>query len=182
MAGSKLFEMNRRAVLAVLTGLASGSARALYDPKPDEGLSAVQGEWVGALTYRDYGAPDRLVTLPARLYVALGAPNELVMHYVFDDGPSKAVFSYERMGFDFAGGQVTWTSGISKPSVSVYGITSDTAVGLGRRLSFERRQNTEIERYGMALSARALALTLEEVHADGQVVFRNKYEFLRAGA
>jgi len=174
--------VKRRAILVALASLSSGAARALYDPRPEEALSAVQGEWVGALRYRDYSAPDRLVTLPTRLFVALAAPNELVMHYVFDDGPSKAVFSYERMVFDFAARQVTWTSGISKLSLSVYDIASDTAVGPGRRLSFERKQNTVVERYGMALSARALALTLEEVHADGQAVFRNKYEFLRAGA
>ena len=173
--------MKHRITLALLTVLCAGSVFALYDPKPDEALSAVQGAWKGSLTYRDYGKPDRLVTLPTRLFVALSAPNELVFHYVFDDGPSKTVFSYEKMNFDFANNQLSWTSGSSEKSLSIFHITSNTSEGGARRLTFEGRSGATTDRYTLVLSPRELGLAKDEVSATGAPLFRNKYEFSRSG-
>ena len=69
--------MKRRTLLAGLACLLSAPAFALYAPKPDAALAAVQGEWRGTLVYRDYSEPDRMVTLPTQRFVALGAPGTL---------------------------------------------------------------------------------------------------------
>ena len=88
-------------------------AFALYDAKPEPTFAAIQGEWRGTLAYRDYNqtsqkaasasanAPEKMVTPNTTLFLALAAPNALTLHYVFDDGPGKTVYSYERMNFDF---------------------------------------------------------------------------------
>ena len=167
--------------LGVLSFLCAFTTLALYDPKPDGALSAVQGEWKGSLTYRDYSEPHSLVTLPTRLFVALSAPNELVFSYVFDDGPAKTVFSYEQMNFDFTNHVVTWTSGTDKKSVSVCRITTNGAAGDTRKLVFERKDGNQTNRFTMELSPRALKLDKNEVSPDGAIVFRDKFEFLRPG-
>jgi hypothetical protein len=174
--------MKRRTAIAILATMCAGSVFALYDPKPDEVLSAVQGEWKGSLTYRDYGKADRLVTLPTRLFVALSAPNELVFHYAFDDGPSKTVFSYERMNFDFNNNQLSWSSGTAEKSLSTFQITSNISEGGTRRLTFEGRNGEKTDRYTMVLSPRELRLAKDEVGVNGTPLFRNKYDFSRSGA
>lgn len=174
--------MKRRTMLAVLACLAAAPAFALYDPKPDEVLAAVQGEWRGSLVYRDYSEPDRMVTLPTQLLVALSAPNELVLHYVFDDGPSKTVYSYERMGFNFKAREVTWSSGKdAKESMAV--ITADSTSNETRVLVFERKgEEGGTKRFTMELSARSLKLAEDEVAPSGVASFRNRYVFVRPGA
>ncbi|MDY7539102.1 hypothetical protein QN372_09460 [Undibacterium sp. RTI2.1] len=171
--------MKRRTTLALLVCLFAAPAFALYDPKPDAALSAVQGEWKGALTYRDYSKPDRLVTLPTRLFIALGAPNELVLHYVFDDGPSKTVFSYERMNFDLLKNEIAWASGSAEKAVSIGRITSNSVDSNGRQILFERKDGDKLDRYRLELSAGAFKLFKDEVSADGTTTFRNKFEFVR---
>jgi hypothetical protein len=173
--------MNRRTAIAVVSALASRPALALYDPKPAEGLASVQGAWKGTLTYRDYSKPDRLVTLPTRLFVALGSPSALVLHYVFNDGPGKTVFSYETMGFNFDARQITWESGSTQRSKSVLEITSNDVEGDVQSLTFEKVAEGEIERYRMELSVGALLLAKDEVKQGGAARFRNKFEFNRVG-
>ena len=170
--------MQRRAILFGLASSVAAPAFALYDPRPEDALSGVQGEWRGSLTYRDYREPKRMVTLPTRLFVALSAPSELVLHYVFDDGPSKTVFSYERMNFDFAGREVTWFSG---QKASVCTLTADSTSDRVRALVFERNDGGETKRFTMTLSARALTLSEDEVSSAGIASFQNKYEFSRVG-
>jgi hypothetical protein len=171
--------MRRRAVLFGLAFSAATPAFALYDPKPDDWLSAVQGAWRGSLTYRDYSEPKRMVTLPTRAFVALAAPASLVLHYVFDDGPSKTVFSYEKMRFDFPGHQVTWVTGQDARS-SVCIITSDSISDSARSLLFERNEGGVTKRFTMVLSDRAWTLSEDEVTPAGLVSFRNRYEFARS--
>jgi hypothetical protein len=173
--------MKRSTTFAALLFLGAFTTLALYDPKPDAALAAVQGEWKGALTYRDYSEPHGLVTLPTRLFVALSAPNELVLNYVFDDGPSKTVFSYEKMNFDFINNLVTWTSGADKKSVSVYNITTNSAAADTRKLTFERKEGDKIDRLTLELSPHELKLSKNEVNTAGEVTFRDKYDFLRPG-
>ena len=152
------------------------------DSKPDDTLSVVQGEWRGTLTYRDYGKPDKLVKLPTKLYAALSSPNELVLHYVYDDGPGKTVYSYERMKFDFAKGELTWISGLSKKSESVSRIIANVQVGDLRRLVFERDSEKGKDQFTTELGGKDFSLKKEEIDAKGSVLFRNKYEFRRPGA
>jgi hypothetical protein len=171
--------MNRRSWLGLMGLLLCDPAIALYDPKPEPGLAAVQGEWIGTLTYRDYAKPDRSVTLKVRVFVALSAPSELVLHYVFDDGPSKTVFSYERMRFDFIGNSVTWGSGgDGKPALKCTITTNVSGAGI-QRLEFERKRGAETDLYKMVLSPRTLSLSKDEARPDGTVLFRNRYELAR---
>ncbi|RZL36886.1 MAG: hypothetical protein EOP35_10025 [Rubrivivax sp.] len=170
--------MQRRLLLTGLVSLGARPAFALYDPKPDGALAAVQGEWRGALTYRDYSEPKRMVTLPTRLLIALSAPDELVLHYAFSDGPAKTVYSYERMRFDVAGREVTWASG-QDAKAAVYRITADDTTGEVRSLLFERRDGSQVNRFTMRLSALALTLAKDEIDDAGVASFRNKFEFSR---
>jgi hypothetical protein len=143
------------------------TAFALYDPKPDAVLLAVSGEWKGALTYRDYSEPHHLVTLPTRLFVALSAPDELTLNYVFDDGPAKTVYSYDQMKFDFTNNVVTWTSGTTKKSASVYDITTNTMNGNVRNLAFDRKDGDKTDQFTMQLSGQYLMLAKNEVDTNG---------------
>jgi hypothetical protein len=170
--------MRRRALLSGMAALVAGPAFALYDAKPEQSLAAVQGEWHGSLTYKDYGNPRQVVTLPTRLYVALGAPVELVLHYVFDDGPSKTVHSYERMTFDFPGGKVRWVTG-EVAKVADCAIVSDVTSDPGRTLVFERSDEGRVKRFTMVLASGSLQLGEEEVGPDGGASFRNRYAFAR---
>jgi hypothetical protein len=173
--------MNRRTVLVALIGLVAIPAQALYDPKPDEGLASVQGEWSGSLTYRDYGKPDRMVTLQTRLFVALSAPSELVFHYVFADGPGKTVYSYEKMRFDFGARRVAWESGIAERSQTAFAIVSNATEGGIQTIVFERKNDQGVDRYRMVLAMRGLTIAKDEIQPDGTVLFRNKLEFKRGG-
>jgi hypothetical protein len=171
--------MTRRVLLLLVAALFAVNAAALYDAKPEQSLADLQGEWKGALVYRDYQEPHGLVTLPTRLFVALGAPNALVLHYVFDDGPGKTVYSYERMTFDFAAHEVTWLSGSAKPLTDLYRITADTTDGGVRTLVFEGKDGDKLVRFTLQLAARAMSLGKEELDAQGAPVFRDKYTFAR---
>jgi len=171
--------MNRRSLLSFASLLLCKPALALYDPKPESELSTVQGEWTGTLTYRDYSNPDRNVMLKVRVFIALSAPAELVLHYVFDDGPSKTVFSYERMTFDFVGKSITWVSGADGKSVNLSTIVSNVSTATGQQLTFEQKRGSETDRYKMELSSKQFSLSKEEVGPDGTAAFRNKYELTR---
>jgi hypothetical protein len=179
--------MNRRyfvatAAISTTLMLVSNFVFALYDPKPDDALAAVQGEWKGSLTYRDYSKPDRLVTLPTKLFIALASPNELVLQYVFDDGPGKIVYSYERMKIDAEKNQLIWTTGSGDKPAAVYRIASNTAERGVRLINFDRKDDKDgktVQRYSMELGAGAFKLEKSEVDAAGAAVFRNKYEFTR---
>ena len=175
--------MNRRifSIIIIIAGLCALPTWALNDPPPEAALATVQGEWQGSLTYLDYSHTNRLVTLPARLFVALSAPNELVLHYVFTDGPTKTVFSYERMEFNFPKRELTWAAGLSDKSKHVYRITASREDGATRKLVFERKEGKTIDRFEMELDPRAFRLKKDEVDAAGAVTPRNKFEFTRPG-
>lgn len=174
--------MLRLNIVLLTLALFSGAANALYDPKPEEALYASQGEWRGALTYKDYSQPDKSVTLPTTLFVALSGPNELVLNFVFNDGPGKTVYSYEKMSFDFKAKQVSWISGIAERSEILAKITSDDRDGQIRRIVFEKESNGEKERFTLELDAQHFTLQKEEIPAVGNTVLRNRFAFKRASA
>lgn len=171
--------MRKQALIAALLCLGSGSAAALYDPAPEPSLAAVQGEWTGTLTYRDYSQPDRMVTLPTRLFIALGSPRELVMHFVYDDGPSKTVYSYERMHFDFSASELTWSSLGEQDSTKCRIGERAQEKPVGVRITCEHADNGKIERYKLVLTAERLAISKEEVEPSGTSLLRNEYSFRR---
>jgi len=177
----RYFIATTASVLATLA-LVSNFAFALYDPKPDDAFAAAQGEWKGSLTYRDYSKADRMVTLPTKLFVALASPNELVMQYIFDDGPNKTVYSYERMKIDLEKNQLTWATGSGEKPASLYRVTANVLASGGRKISFERNDDKDgkaVQRYSIELGASAFKLEKSEVDAAGVATFRNKYEFSR---
>lgn len=168
-----------RAMLLVMGLMASSHALALYDPKPSELISPAVGTWIGTLTYRDYKNPDKMVTLPARMVVTLASPNELALYYVFDDGPGKTVYSYERMTFEFDPNKLQWISGTAKPTKSEYRITSAKRDDGKTNIAFERSVEARIDRFAFDLTERGWSLTKTEVQASGAESIRSKYEFKR---
>jgi len=157
-------------------------ASALYDPKPIPFLEAATGTWAGTLTYRDYQKPDRTVSLKTVMTATLVAPDELALYYVFDDGPGKTVYSYERMTFDLAAHRVLWSSGISKPSRMEYVITAHSAKEGRHALAFETTQDAETQTYALEFSAKDWLLTKHESSEGQEKVLRSKYELMkRAG-
>lgn len=171
--------MKRRDVLISALCLVALPAASRTTSPPHGPLAAVQGAWRGKLTYRDYSRPDRMVTLPTQLFVALSAPSELTLHYVFDDGPGKTVYSYERMAFDFANDLLAWSSGHANVKTSRNRITSTQVLEGGLAIAFEREDGGIVSRYAMNLHPRNLSLAQEEGTPAAGFQFRNKYEFTR---
>ncbi len=174
--------MQRRTALVAVATAFCTPAFALYDAAPNPVLVLMPGAWTGTLTYRDWSRPDRLVTLPCKLSVAFSAPDELALFYVFDDGPGKVVYSYERMRFDFTDKRVTSVSGIAKPTTSQYEITSATSGREGNQVLYERAVEGRTDKYTLSSSATALSLSKVEHAASGVQTLRNKYEFRRGNA
>lgn len=164
----------------VLLGAAAAlPALAAYDPPPDAGLAAVLGEWNGSLSYRDYARPDRIEALPTRLFVSLLGPDELALHFVYDDGPGKTVYGYERMRFDFAGQTLVWTLGAMERSTLVGRIVASASEGTARRYVVEAGKDAALSRYTFEFSPRALTMKKDEVDATGKASNRNSYVFKR---
>lgn len=171
--------MNRRQVLGTACWLLPLSAMAQSRVAPQPDLAAVQGHWRGTLTYRDYTRPDRLVTLPTQLYAALAAPDALTLHYVYDDGPSKTVYGYEQMAFDWSNAVLNWRSGFPEPMTRPHRITSSQAQDGGRQIRFEREDGDGLSRFVMSLHPTAFSLAKEDGPAPDALQFRNRYEFTR---
>jgi hypothetical protein len=169
----------RIAFLLVLL-LATFSAKALYDPAPIHALRNVQGEWKGSLTYVDYGAPHKEVTLPTRLYVALGAPDEITLCYIHDDGPGKTVYSYERLRFDIDGKTVTWKSNAEGQPDSRQGkIISIKEQAASTVLLVEFSEGDMLARYRFEFSDTTLSMEKEELRSGKPPMRRNRYQFTR---
>lgn len=170
--------MRARLLLPLVALLASVSSHALYDPAPDASLAAVEGEWSGTLTYRDYSPPHGLVTLPTRLFVALRSDDELVLHYVYDDGPAKTVHSYEALRFEWAARQVTSSSGRGGDA-SVGRIVQDVREPGGRRIVVETTDAEGRQRHTFEFAQGRLVMAKDEIDAQGVATRRNAYEFRR---
>lgn len=171
--------MRKRSVLLSLGALCAKPSLALYDPKPSALLVPALGSWRGTLVYADYQNPDKTVTLQARLVVTLSAPEELSLYYVFDDGPGKTVYSYERMAFDTSRNELAWTSGVTKPSTGTYQITFAAATDNGSRVEFDRAVESGLDKYTFEVNAGSWRLAKRELRAGKQELQRSKYEFTR---
>lgn len=171
--------MNRRDAFAMLAAAAALPVHAASDPKPEPALAAVLGEWRGTLTYRDYSAADRMVTLPTRLFVSAVAPDEVALHFVYDDGPGKTVYGYERLRFEFASQTLLWISGtVEKTALVGRIVSSDSAGGLNRYV-VDTTKDRALSRYTFEFGATALTMKKDEVDASGKAVMRNRYAFTR---
>lgn len=174
---------SRRTLIAALAVLAALPAHALYDPKPAGPLALLQGEWRGELTYDDCSNPGKLVTLPTRVFVALASPAAVTLNYEFDDGPTRTVYSYEQMTFDFPGNGVAWVAGVEKREASTYRIVSSVVDGTRWRIVFESvADGAEKAVYTLETSDEAPSLKKKEVDRAGAKTFRNEYKLRRVGA
>jgi hypothetical protein len=171
--------MHKRTFLFSLAALATQPALALYDPKPNSLLESAAGSWKGTLTYRDYQNPDKMVVLPTRLVVSMTGPDELALYYVFDDGPGKIVYSYERMLFNVLKGELVWASGIAKPTSNTYRLIAATIVERTSKFAFEKASDSGLDRYILEISHRAWTLTKVEVKSSGVETLRSKYELIK---
>lgn len=174
--------MRRRTLLqGSLLGCAA-PALAFHDPTPLRDVAPLQGEWRGTLTYDDYSRPGRLVTLPTTLFAAFASPTELVLHFVYDDGPGKTVYAYERMTFQMDKGVVVMANQGPRAGERTYSIVANRQdEGGPRRIVLERTVDAKADRLTLDLGASALTLRKEEIDAAGTVAFRNEYK-LRRGA
>jgi hypothetical protein len=170
----------RNLLLCVIFTLLTAPAFALYDPNPLPEISGLQGHWQGTLTYNDYSSPGKLVTLKTTLYSALLAPNEIIWHLVFDDGPNKTVYSYERLRFDLNAKQLTWISGANKPNSEILKIMDVKTENGILTMGFEIKHQDETASYTLVSSAQSLELNKYEIESNGERVFRNAYKFFRA--
>jgi hypothetical protein len=176
--------MQRRTALTAIAAFTSLTALprafAMYDPKPNGALVHAPGAWKGSLTYRDWTNPEKMVKLPCTMTAALTKPDELALYYVFDDGPGKIVYSYERMSFDFEAKRLVWVSGTAKPTTSQLTLSSVQTEGETTRMLFERAVDARTDKYVFELGKRSWSLSKAEVSAAGAETFRNKYEFTRS--
>lgn len=172
--------MQKRTFLFSLAALATQPALALYDSKPNSLLENATGSWKGTLTYRDYQNPDKMVLLPTRLAVSMIGPDELALYYVFDDGPGKIVYSYERMLFNVLKGELIWASGITKPTSNTYRVTAATSADRTSKISFEKAADSGVDRYTLEISPRAWTLSKIEIKSSGAETLRSKYEFIKS--
>ncbi len=172
--------MHRRTFLFSLAALATQPALAPYDPKPNGLLDSAAGSWKGTLTYRDYQNPDKMVVLPTRIAVSMTGPDELALYYVFDDGPGKTVYSYERMLFNALKGELIWASGITKPSSSTYRVTVATSADRTSKIAFEKASDSGVDRYTFEISPRAWTLAKVEVRSGGAETLRSKYDLIKS--
>lgn len=175
--------MNRRDLLLVsASGLLSLPARALYDPVPVGEIARLQGEWRGTLTYNDYSRPGKLVMLPTRLFAALSSPSDLALHYVYDDGPGKIVYSYERLSVQPDGASMVLASGGATPSARSYaGVSAAVKDGVWSA-AFERSSDKGRYRFTIEIGPQALLLKNEEIEGQNPPMLRNEYRLRRVGS
>jgi hypothetical protein len=171
--------MRKRSLLLSIGFVYAKPAFALYDPKPSDLLAPAIGSWRGTLTYADYQSPGKLVTLPTRLVVTLVGPDELSLYYVFDDGPGKIVYSYERMAIDQSRTELTWISGVTKPKTSKYRIKSAIANNEGASIDFDQNVDSGTDTYTLEITGRTWRLGKREARAGKQDLQRSKYDFTR---
>lgn len=120
-----------------------------------------------------------MVTLKTQMVSSLVAPDELALFYVFDDGPGKTVYSYERLKFDLDAKLLVWTSGVNKSSRSEYRITTSVVAGGDHTLKFERTRDAQTEVYRLEVTAQEWLLEKHESTGESPRAFRNKYELTR---
>jgi len=171
--------MHRRQALVLLGAAAAGPAAATYDPQPDAALAAVLGEWSGTLSYRDYARPDRIETLPTRLFVSLLGPDELALHFVYDDGPGKTVYGYERLRFEFTSDTLIWIMGAVDRTALVGRIVATANEGGVRRYVVDTTKDNALSRYTFEFGPGALTMKKDEIDASGKATNRNSYVFKR---
>ncbi len=166
--------------LAVAT-FVSAPSYALYDPTPVPAVAALEGAWRGSLQYRDYQPPFGKVTLPTQLYAALLNPNELALHYVYDDGPGKIIHSYDRLKIDLPAKAITFTAAKAGEIITATVVSSALTNGVLEVVADAETLKDKAKstmRYTLRLSGAEIEI-LKEESAAGKFEFRSQYRFTR---
>ena len=174
--------MHKRTFLFSLAAMVTRPALVLYDSKPNGLLESATGSWKGTLTYRDYQNPDKMVVLSTRLAVSMTSPDELGLYYVFDDGPGKIIYPYERMLYNVPKGELVWISGSAKPTSTRYRVTASTTVDRTSKIAFEKASDSGADRYAFEISPRSWMLTKGEVKSSGVETLRSRYALIKGDA
>ncbi|GAA3763376.1 hypothetical protein [Terriglobus aquaticus] len=152
--------------------------------------SALRGDWVGVLEYRDYSEPPtstKRVDLPTWLSVTSDGEGKQTWHYVYDDGPNKTVDEIEAVTFDPAREQYTAVDN-GKPAQTFH-VAGYSALKGGRGTLTLTGSGTDsgkpAEIREMMTIRRNLLEVLEETRSAGSqdaFAFRHLYRLVRREA
>jgi hypothetical protein len=181
--------MSRRLSLGIFAGITlvligATSAWALYDPKPVAPLSLMEGMWSGTLTYQDYAKPDRQVRLPTKLFATMAEPAKIVLHFIYDDGPSKTVHSYDNLSLDLEAKIALWAEEAGAPPVR-YTIakyienTADNSFTLVIEANITKPNRQPFARETITISKTTLAFERLTGTGAEDLHFANGYSFTR---
>lgn len=151
--------------------------------------TALLGEWVGFLEYRDYSEPVtslKRVQLPTWFSIRT-QPEGLRFHYIYDDGPTKIVESDDTVVIDTAA--ATYKVIATDKAAHSYAIAGLDRLRQGRGelvLTGTGTDNGKPADQRITLTIRRnMLLMLEEARPTGTTepfAFRHKYVFTRAVA
>jgi hypothetical protein len=116
------------------------------------------------------------------MHAALLTPSDLSLYFVFDDGPGKTVYSYDRWLFDFTKGRMVWASGDDRGERTSYRIVSTSRSDEVDAVVLVSSAQGKTFRQTLEVSRRRLKLDKVEIGEDGEEVFRNGYDLSRADA
>lgn len=148
--------------------------------------SALAGAWVGALEYRDYSSNAR-VLLPTILGIREAKGGQaLILHYIYDDGPTKVVQDNETVVIDPVAATYTTVSGDGKQTdkEGVVGIAAFLKTGRGKlvRSGAGKENGKAVDvRTTLTVSADSLIILKETRPPGGKFQFRDQYKKTRVG-
>jgi len=147
--------------------------------------TAMTGQWVGVLEYRDYSEPAgsaKRVKLPTWLAVEAAGP-DLKLKYVYDDGPTKTVMEVATVHVDEAAGTYVVTDAKGKPELARVAGMEKLKEGRGTLvLSGTGEENdARVEvRTTLRVGRNILEITRETAAAGQPFMFRHSYTMVRA--
>jgi hypothetical protein len=153
--------------------------------------TALLGDWVGVLEYRDYSQPatsTKREVLPTWLSISdAEAGKTLSWHYVYDDGPTKVVEETDIVNFDPAGS--AYSESDNGKAVTTFVVAGYDTLRSGRGTLVLTGAGTDNDKPSQTritmLVGRNLLTILEETRPAGSndsFVFRHAFRFTRATA
>ena len=165
--------------------MAGGSPTSL-GPSAEPIYSALAGAWVGSLEYRDYSNNAR-VALPTILDIRKGKDGSLlVLHYIYDDGPTKVVQDNETVVIDPVAATYATVSADGKVTDkdALTGVDAFLKSRQGRLVrsgkGMESGKAVDV-RTTLTVSRRSLTILKETRPVGGTFQFRDQYELVRVG-
>jgi len=147
--------------------------------------TAMTGQWVGVLEYRDYSEPAgsaKRVKLPTWLAVEAAGP-DLKFKYVYDDGPTKTVTEVATVHVDEAAGTYVVTDAKGKPELARVAGMEKLKEGRGTLVlsGTGEENNARVEvRTTLRVGRNILEITRETAAAGQPFTFRHSYTMVRA--